>query len=144
MDQGCQYTSNAFLSVLEANGIQISMDGKGRALDNVFVERLWRSVKYELIYLHEFESIPELKDALKNYFRFYNEERPHQSLGYQTPDEVRKNMTEAARPRVPELLLPTPEFIHGIGHLEKRTLQECVLILSNGGRVPPYSLENLV
>lgn len=144
MDQGSQYTSNAFLSVLESNYIQISMDGKGRALDNIFVERLWRSVKYELIYLHEYSSIPELKSGLKNYFYFYNVKRPHQSLDYQTPQEVREKMQIATQYKSPDIFLPSYDFINGIDHLEKRTLQECVLILYNGGKVPPYSIENLV
>jgi len=87
-DQGVQFTSNQFTGRLEGNGIRISMDGKGRALDNVFVERLWRSVKYEDIYPRRYESLKEVKQGLKKYFEFYNEERPHQGLKYQTPAEV--------------------------------------------------------
>jgi len=87
-DQGCQFTSEAFTSVLKANGVAISMDGRGRALDNVFIERLWRSVKYEDIYLHGYETIAELVMGLTRYFAFYNEERRHQSLDYLTPAEV--------------------------------------------------------
>jgi len=87
-DQGAQFTALAFTSRLEAAGIRISMDGRGRALDNVFVERLWRSVKYEHVYLHEYERVPELKKGLHEYFSFYNHERLHQSLSYQTPVEV--------------------------------------------------------
>jgi len=87
-DQGAQFTSDAFLDVLKARGIKISMDGKGRALDNVFVERLWRSVKYECIYLHAFEDGDQLKTGLKKYFAWYNRERPHSKLNRQTPDEV--------------------------------------------------------
>ncbi len=87
-DQGSQFTGKAFTSVLLANRINISMDGKGRALDNVFVERLWRSVKYEDIYLKGYETLKEVKEGLKEYFRFYNEERFHQGLDYRTPDEV--------------------------------------------------------
>lgn len=87
-DQGCQFTSEAFTSVLKANGVAISMDGRGRALDNVFIERLWRSVKYEDIYLHGYETIAELVMGLTQYFAFYNEERRHQSLDYLTPAEV--------------------------------------------------------
>lgn len=87
-DQGSQFTSERFLSVLEKTGIQISMDGVGRALDNIYVERLWRSVKYEEIYLKEYSSMDELKMSLKRYFRFFNRERFHQSLEYATPDEV--------------------------------------------------------
>ena len=87
-DQGSQVTSEGFISVLEKNGIRISMDGVGRALDNIYVERLWRSVKYEEIYLKEYSSMDELKMSLKRYFRFFNEERFHQSLEYATPDEL--------------------------------------------------------
>lgn len=144
MDQGPQYTSNAFLSILEVNEIKISMDGRGRALDNVFIERLWRSVKYEKIYLNEFESVPALKAGLEEYFNFYNRQRPHQSLGYQTPDEIYGADNGLAKSKESRLLLPSHEFIHGTCRLEKKTLEECVLILSNGGRVPTISLERYV
>ena len=87
-DQGCQFTSEAFTGVLKAHDIAISMDGRGRALDNVFIERLWRSVKYEDVYLQGYETIPELVLGLTRYFAFYNEERRHQSLDYLTPNEV--------------------------------------------------------
>jgi putative transposase len=87
-DQGSQFTAEDFTQVLLAKGVRVSMDGKGRWVDNVFVERLWRSVKYEDIYLHAYESVRELKSALACYFDFYNVRRPHQSLGYQTPDEI--------------------------------------------------------
>ncbi len=87
-DQGSQFTSADFLAPLQKRGIAISMDGRGRALDNVFIERLWRSLKYELIYPGDFPSGLELFPALEGYFHFYNHERPHQSLGYQTPAEL--------------------------------------------------------
>lgn len=87
-DQGSQFTSKAFTDVLLARGISISMDSKGRALDNIFVERLWRSVKQERIYLYNYETIPETFAGLVEYFWFYNNERIHQSLDYQTPAEV--------------------------------------------------------
>ena len=87
-DQGSQFTSEAFTGVLLRYGIAISMDGRGRALDNIFVERLWRSVKYEDIYLKGYASLPELRQGLTEYFDFYNKERPHQSLRYRTPNEV--------------------------------------------------------
>jgi putative transposase len=87
-DQGAQFTARAFTSVLEELGVQISMDGRGRALDNVFVERLWRGVKYEDIYLNNYSNVPDLELGLENYFRFYNNERVHQSLGYHTPAEI--------------------------------------------------------
>lgn len=87
-DQGVQFTSQRFVSQLEAREIKISMDGKGRALDNVFVERLWRSVKYEEVYPKNYESMRDLRNGLAKYFAFYNEKRPHQGLGYRTPAEV--------------------------------------------------------
>ncbi len=87
-DQGAQYTGEAFTGTLKQAGIRISMDGKGRCTDNIMIERLWRSVKYEEIYLKEYESVSELIHALKHYFAFYNDERPHQSLNGQTPAEV--------------------------------------------------------
>jgi len=87
-DQGVQFSAMAFTSALESAGIRISMDGRGRAFDNIFVERLWRSVKYEDIYLRDYETVPALHQGLKTYFTFYNSERPHQSLGYLTPAEV--------------------------------------------------------
>lgn len=87
-DQGVQFTSLEFTGRLEDAGIKISMDGRGRALDNVFVERLWRSVKYEEVYLKDYQDVRIAKDGLRNYFQFYNAERPHQSLGDATPTEV--------------------------------------------------------
>ena len=87
-DQGAQFTAHPFTSGLEAAGVRVSMDGRGRALDNIFVERLWRSVKYEDIYLKEYTTVPELEAGLGRNFLFCNTERPHQSLGYQTPAEV--------------------------------------------------------
>ena len=87
-DQGSQFTDEDFTAPLANKKIRISMDGKGRWVDNVFVERLWRSVKYECIYLHAYETPREVRLALTDYFHFYNARRPHQSLDYQTPDEV--------------------------------------------------------
>jgi putative transposase len=87
-DQGVQFTSQAFTSRLETAGIQISWDGRGRALDNVFVERLWRSVKYEEIYLHDYATVGEAVSGLTRSFRFYNKERLHQALGSRTPAQV--------------------------------------------------------
>ena len=86
-DQGSQFTSEAFTGLLKARGIAISMDGRGRWRDNVFVERLWRSVKYEEVYLKAYASVSEARAALGRYFRFYNGVRPHSSLGGMTPDE---------------------------------------------------------
>ena len=87
-DQGVQFTASVFVGCLETSGIRVSMDGRGRALDNVFVERLWRSVKYEDIYLKDYASVPELEVGLERYFHFYNDDRPHQGLQYRTPAEV--------------------------------------------------------
>ena len=87
-DQGAQFTGDAFTSLLRAAEVQISMDGRGRALDNVFVERLWRSVKYEEVYLKDYASVPEARTGLGRYFAFYNHERPHQSLVHRTLAEV--------------------------------------------------------
>jgi putative transposase len=87
-DQGSQFTGTAFTSVLKKHDIKISMDGKGRALDNIMVERLWRSVKYEEIYLREYQDVEHLKKSLKKYFHFYNHERPHQTFGGATPEEA--------------------------------------------------------
>jgi putative transposase len=87
-DQGSQFTSQAFTERLEAAGIRISMDGRGRALDNVFVERLWRSVKYEEVYPNAYRTMADAYRGLERYFVFYNRQRPHQSLNYATPDDV--------------------------------------------------------
>jgi putative transposase len=87
-DQGVQFTSSDFTEILEERGIAISMDGKGRALDNIFVERLWRSVKYEEVYLKDYRTMQDAEEGLRNYFDYYNCDRPHQSLGYRCPHEV--------------------------------------------------------
>jgi len=87
-DQGSQFTSVAFFECLEKRSIQISMDGRGKAMDNVFTERLWRSVKYEEVYLHDYGKVSEAKEGIGNYIKFYNQERPHQSLNYKTPAEM--------------------------------------------------------
>ena len=87
-DQGCQFTSAEFTGLLKANGIRISMDGKGCWRDNVFVERLWRTIKYEHVYLHAYGSMDDAKMHLKEYLEFYNSIRPHQSLDGRTPDAV--------------------------------------------------------
>ena len=87
-DQGSQFTSQEFTQVLQDRGVKISMDGKGRYADNIFVERLWRTVKYEEVYLKAYASAGEARRELGAYFRFYNDQRPHQALGYRTPGEV--------------------------------------------------------
>jgi len=97
-DQGAQFTSQAFTGTLLAHGIKISMDGRGRALDNIFVERLWRSVKYEEVYLKDYRHVPDAISGLSGYFGFYNGERLHQSLDYQTPAAVyRQGLHQAAK-----------------------------------------------
>ena len=87
-DQGVQFTAHDFTTSLTQAGIQISMDGRGRALDNIFIERLWRSLKYEDIYLKEYKTVLDLEAGLQNYFLFYNTQRPHQHLGYRVPADV--------------------------------------------------------
>lgn len=87
-DQGSHFTGPQYLERLLAKEVQISMDGKGRALDNIFMERLWRAVKYEEVYLHEYDSPRAARRGLSGYFEFYNQERLHQSLGYRIPAEV--------------------------------------------------------
>ena len=87
-DQGSQFTGDAFTGILEEHNIRISMDGKGSYNDNLFIERLWRSVKYEEVYLKAYDDARDARINLGNYFRFYNNQRPHQALGYRTPAEV--------------------------------------------------------
>ncbi len=94
-DQGVQFTSQEFVSAVLGKSIRFSMDGRGRALDNVFVERLWRSVKYENVYLQDYQNVSEARVGLENYFRFYNTQRSHQSLGYKTPYEVHHALQES-------------------------------------------------
>ena len=87
-DQGAQFTSDAFIKVLKDAGVRISMDGKGRWIDNVFIERVWRSLKYEEVYLKAYESVAQATRGIGDYFQFYNQERPHYALERFTPDEV--------------------------------------------------------
>jgi putative transposase len=91
-DQGAQFTAYEFTAILETAQVQISMDGRGRALDNIFIERLWRSVKYEDIYLKDYPTVPALDYGLHDYFQLYNYERPHQSLDYRTPAMIHFGM----------------------------------------------------
>ncbi len=95
-DQGSQFTGNAFINVLKENDIKISMDGKGCWVDNVFIERLWRSVKYEDVYIKDYPTVVALRHGLGVYFRFYNDERPHDSLGKRTPSECYDDFKDAA------------------------------------------------
>ena len=94
-DQGSQFTSGEFTGRLEAAGVKISMDGRGRCLDNIFVERLWRSVKYEDIYVKGYERMPDARTGLSSYFAFYNDQRLHQALDYRTPQSVWATPTQA-------------------------------------------------
>jgi putative transposase len=95
-DQGAQFTAEAFTEVLLERGVKVSMDGKGRWIDNVFIERLWRSLKYEEVYLHAYDDGKAARDGIDRYMRFYNHERPHQALGYQTPDAFYRGTPQAA------------------------------------------------
>ena len=108
-DQGAQFTSEAFTGLLQQHGVRISMDGKGSYNDNLFIERLWRSVKYEEVYLKAYQDGTEARIGLGNYFRFYNTERPHQALGYRTPAEVfASTPVEAVSTGMVESLTPDP------------------------------------
>lgn len=91
-DQGSQFTSYEFTEILEQSGVKISMDGRGRCLDNIFTERLWRSVKYEEVYLKSYGTMEEARESLMAYFHFYNHSRPHQSLNYKTPAQIYFNL----------------------------------------------------
>ena len=108
-DQGSQFTSEAFTGLLESHGARVSMDGKGSYKDNLFVERLWRTVKYEEVYLKAYQDGKEARISLGNYFRFYNTERPHQALGYRTPAEVFGLIpVEVAKADVLQSMTPAP------------------------------------
>jgi len=108
-DQGCQFTSDNWCKKLVASGIKISMDGKGRWADNVYIERLWRNIKYELVYLYRFETVSDARSAIANYIEFYNTDRPHQSLQYKTPDEVYREF-ENVKNREKKLARSLPLF----------------------------------
>ena len=113
-DQGSQFTGEAFTGLLKRHGVRISMDGKGSYNDNLFIERLWRSVKYEEVYLKAYQDGKEARTGIGNYFRFYNAERPHQTLGYRTPAEVfNSTLVEATNGVMVESLTPDPLRIAG-------------------------------
>jgi putative transposase len=113
-DQGSQFTSEAFTGLLQQHGVRISMDGKGSYNDNLFIERLWRTVKYEEVYLKAYQDGREARVGIGNYFRFYNTERPHQALGYRTPAEVFNSIpVEATSRSMVESLTSDPLRIAG-------------------------------
>jgi putative transposase len=124
-DQGSHFTSQQYIDLLLARQIQISMDGKGRALDNIFTERLWRTVKYEEVYLHDYASPREARLALARYFEFYNHQRPHQALGYRTPAQLYFSQEAHSRsihyPALSEASAGAPSR-----HPSPRTARECL------------------
>ncbi len=102
-DQGSQFTSGIFIKVLKETGVRISMDGRGRCFDNIFVERLWRTLKYEEVYIHDYMSVANARDSIARYFDFYNTERLHQALDYKTPTEVYLGIKSEAKPSASKL-----------------------------------------
>jgi len=110
-DQGSQFTSKEFTGRLEEAGIWISMDSRGRVFDNIFIERLWRSLKYEEVYLHSYETVKEAKEGIGRYFSFYNRERLHESLGYKTPEEVYLSTDESFNKQAGAIHLKNPCFL---------------------------------
>jgi putative transposase len=135
-DQGVQFTAQAFTAILHEADIRISMDGRGRAMDNIMIERLWRTVKYENIYLMDYATVPELETGLQHYFHFYNYERLHQSLAYCTPAEVHFAQTNAGscgyvdnsplRSELPTDVLHPPYPQHDDWRLCLPVAQECL------------------
>lgn len=107
-DQGSQFTSNEFTGLLLANQIQISMDGRGRCMDNIFVERLWRSLKYEEVYLKSYETVQEAREGIGQWINFYNHERLHQSLGYRTPSVIYNKQKEKNNEQLEKQKEPVP------------------------------------
>lgn len=134
-DQGCQFTSQDFAGVLLKKGIAISMDGRGRALDNIFVERLWRSVKHEDVYLKGYATLPDLLLGLTEYFVFYNSERMHQSLGYDTPDQVYRTANGGGVRIVDKY--GEKDKIHAATETKKETITE----VENRGSVVPLHVK---
>ena len=114
-DQGAQFTSEAFTQMLQERGIQVSMDGKGRYLDNIFVERLWRSVKYEEVYLKAYQTVAQARTGINAYLEFYNRQGPHQALGYRTPAEVYRNGQEGKKVAAQEVGLPSDVVKPSVG-----------------------------
>ena len=139
-DQGTQFTSEAFICVLQRKGITISMDGRGRAYDNIFVERLWRSVKHEDVYLKGYATMGELLIGLTQYFTFYNEERPHQSLANQTPLAVHTSSSGGGAMIVEKYKskakLPVPLRSSGTAFEEVRMESDSAMQIAKTGAAP--------
>jgi putative transposase len=133
-DQGSQYTSKAFTALLEANDIKISMDGAGRALDNVYIERFWRTYKYEDFYLRDYSSMKECRLGIKRFIKHYNRKRIHQSLEYRTPDEIYKKSIQKEKVReIP--VIPHYSWFVGYPSMKEYTFEECVDIFRKGESV---------
>jgi putative transposase len=114
VDQGCQFTSNAWIESLQQHGIHVSMDGKGRWADNIYIERLWRTIKYEMIYLHSFHTVAQARDALAYYITFYNTRRYHSKLNYHTPDAVFAKKVIPSRQELFESFITLPTYKPGV------------------------------
>jgi putative transposase len=125
-DQGAQFTSQAFTGLLEQHGVRVSMDGKGRYTDNLFIERLWRSLKYEEVYLKAYTDGKEARTGIGAYLDFYNQARPHQGLGYRTPEEVFLTSQETISSEIlvesSESIIPTPAVVGAAGFALNRPL----------------------
>jgi putative transposase len=135
-DQGSQFTSQAFTGVLLAAGVAISMDGRGRFMDNIFIERLWRSLKYEEVYLHAYDSVAEARAAIGGWITFYNDERPHQALGYRTPSEVFGDRPQPVDMMDKPTGLPTSPQAQQHQHLFDSTGKKGVLPFAASPHVP--------
>ncbi len=118
-DKGSQFTSHEWVDTLSQDGILVSMDGKGRCFDNIYMERLWRSIKYELVYLHDIQTMAQARELLDKYITFYNNERPHQSLNYQAPMEVyNESINSSVQNNREGNQIVTPQLLEGEAHSE--------------------------
>jgi len=109
--QGSQFTSREFTEISESRGTQISMDGRSRVFGNIFIERLWRTLKYEELYIHSYETVKEARESLGRYFRFYNTKRLHESLGYRTPGEIYFGWSNSIKKQAGEIHLKQSQFL---------------------------------
>lgn len=125
-DQGSQYTSKAFTGLLESNDIKISMDGVGRALDNVYIERFWRTLKYEDIHIRQYDSLKECREGVARFIDFYNTQRIHQSLGYKVPDALYKPSRHL------HVVTPDVSWANGYSAMDNIAFEQCVTIFKNG------------